>query len=86
MSLYFKYYNNTLYLLKAVGDVGTIGGLSSHEYHYMSEVGEDTILQCPSCDFFINQTIADTPNCPGCKTELHKHTTAEVRKILKKEK
>ncbi|XP_020288129.1 probable proline--tRNA ligase, mitochondrial [Pseudomyrmex gracilis] len=64
--------------VKAVGNVGTIGGLSSHEYHYITEAGEDIVLRCPSCDFSINETIADTSNCPGCKTELHKHTTAEV--------
>ncbi|XP_071555016.1 probable proline--tRNA ligase, mitochondrial [Temnothorax nylanderi] len=55
-------------------DVGAIGGLMSHEYHYISDIGEDTILQCPS----INQSISETTSCPECKNELHQHIAAEV--------
>jgi len=63
--------------------VGTIGGLMSHEYHYMSDIGEDTILQCPSCHFSINQSISKTTSCPECKNELHSYTAAEVKISLK---
>ncbi|KAG5307355.1 SYPM protein, partial [Acromyrmex insinuator] len=63
---------------KSIGDVGTIGGLMSHEYHYVSDIGEDTILQCPSCHFSINQSISKTTSCPECKNELHSYTAAEV--------
>ncbi|KYM96362.1 putative prolyl-tRNA synthetase, mitochondrial [Cyphomyrmex costatus] len=59
-------------------DMGTIGGLISHEYHYISDIGEDTILQCPSCQFSINQSISETKNCPKCKNELQSYTVAEV--------
>lgn len=59
--------------------MGTIGGLKSHEYHYTSDIGEDTILQCPSCHFSINQTVSETKNCPECKSELYQNSTAEVR-------
>lgn len=58
--------------------MGTIGGLVSHEYHYISNIGEDIILQCPSCHFSINQIISKTINCPKCENELQQHTTAEV--------
>lgn len=64
--------------MKSIGDVGTIGGLMSHEYHYVSDIGEDTILQCPSCNFSINQNISKTTSCPECKNELHQYTAAEV--------
>ncbi|XP_029158945.1 probable proline--tRNA ligase, mitochondrial isoform X1 [Nylanderia fulva] len=63
---------------KVVGDVGTIGGLVSHEYHYVSNVGEDVILQCPSCYFSINQTISETTSCPKCKNELQQYNAAEI--------
>lgn len=63
---------------KVIGDVGTIGGLISHEYHYISNIGEDVILQCPSCYFSINQTISKTTNCPQCKNELQRHIAAEI--------
>lgn len=63
---------------KSIGDMGTIGGLMSHEYHYMSDIGEDTILQCPLCNFSINQNISKTTSCPECKNELQQHTVAEV--------
>ncbi|XP_071555239.1 probable proline--tRNA ligase, mitochondrial isoform X1 [Temnothorax nylanderi] len=64
--------------IKSIGDVGAIGGLMSHEYHYISDIGEDTILQCPSCNFSINQSISETTSCPECKNELHQHIAAEV--------
>ncbi|XP_050452625.1 probable proline--tRNA ligase, mitochondrial isoform X1 [Cataglyphis hispanica] len=63
---------------KVIGDVGTIGGLVSHEYHYISNIGEDIILQCPSCHFSINQTISKMTNCPKCENKLQQHTTAEI--------
>ncbi|XP_011684944.1 PREDICTED: probable proline--tRNA ligase, mitochondrial [Wasmannia auropunctata] len=63
---------------KSIGDVGTIGGLMSHEYHYVSDIGEDMILECPSCHFSINQRVSETTSCPECKSELHQHTAAEV--------
>ncbi|EZA58173.1 hypothetical protein DMN91_011709 [Ooceraea biroi] len=63
---------------KVVGDVGTIGGLKSHEYHYVSDIGEDVILRCPACDFSINQIISKTTSCPECKGELRQYNSAEV--------
>lgn len=61
-----------------IGDVGMIGGMLSHEYHYKCDIGEDIILQCPSCHFHINKTISETIVCPECKKELHQHNTGEV--------
>lgn len=64
-----------------IGDVGTIGGLLSHEYHYISDIGEDIILQCPSCNYIINGNISKAKTCPECKDELHQHNAAEVKQI-----
>ncbi|EFN79469.1 probable proline--tRNA ligase, mitochondrial [Harpegnathos saltator] len=64
--------------MKAVGDVGTIGGLSSHEYHYISDIGEDVILWCSSCNYTINEIISKITTCPECKGELQRHNSVEI--------
>ncbi|TPX33303.1 proline---tRNA ligase [Synchytrium microbalum] len=38
----------------AEADTGNIGGTRSHEYHYASEAGEDTVLACGSCGYAAN--------------------------------
>lgn len=35
---------------RADADSGNIGGSLSHEWHYVSDVGEDTILSCDACE------------------------------------
>lgn len=47
----------------AEADTGAIGGSLSHEYHYLSAVGEDTVATCESCKFTANveKAIADPP-------------------------
>ena len=43
----------------AVGaDVGIMGGSMSHEFMYLSPVGEDTILICDSCGYRANRQVA----------------------------
>ena len=54
---------------------GSIGGQFSHEYHLLTEVGEDSILICGECDFACNEEIFEeqdeealqTRQCPNCK-------------------
>jgi len=44
-------------------DSGNIGGSLSHEYHVISPVGEDTLLQCGLCAYTANQEkCAFVPN------------------------
>ena len=38
----------------AEADTGNIGGNLSHEFHILSDVGEDTLLYCQSCSYFSN--------------------------------
>ncbi|XP_076241643.1 prolyl-tRNA synthetase 2-like protein, mitochondrial isoform X2 [Calliopsis andreniformis] len=64
--------------IKAVGDTGTIGGLKSHEYHYITDIGEDTVCICPSCKYSINKAIYNEKHCPQCKNTLFEQCTAEV--------
>jgi len=40
--------------IKVLADTGSIGGLLSHEFHVISDVGEDVILHCNSCDMNVN--------------------------------
>ncbi|KAI9296187.1 prolyl-tRNA synthetase [Neoconidiobolus thromboides FSU 785] len=39
-------------------DTGKIGGYLSHEYHILSEAGEDTVLMCSNCGYAANQELA----------------------------
>ncbi|ODN05685.1 putative proline--tRNA ligase, mitochondrial [Orchesella cincta] len=45
--------------MQAHGSTGTIGGLNSHEFHVMSEIGEDSILQCSSCNEVFNADLSE---------------------------
>ncbi|WPG99132.1 proline--trna ligase [Acrodontium crateriforme] len=43
--------------LVANADSGNMGGKLSHEYHFVSPNGEDTIIGCDSCDFSMNEEL-----------------------------
>jgi prolyl-tRNA synthetase len=50
-------------------DTGQMGGKSAHEFMVMSEVGEDTITYCDTCDYaanveYSNLSVGDS--CPNC--------------------
>ncbi|XP_016991727.2 probable proline--tRNA ligase, mitochondrial isoform X1 [Drosophila rhopaloa] len=58
--------------VKVNAATGMMGGSVSHEYHYISPVGEDTLLQCSSCGFAGNSEVLDVKpgspvSCPSCK-------------------
>ncbi|KAG0172579.1 hypothetical protein DFQ30_010193 [Apophysomyces sp. BC1015] len=42
----------------AAADSGNIGGSLSHEYHLLSNVGEDTLLTCSNCGYTANEELA----------------------------
>ncbi|KAL4209769.1 hypothetical protein CU097_013372 [Rhizopus azygosporus] len=42
----------------AEADSGNIGGSKSHEYHLVSQVGEDTLLTCSGCGYTANEELA----------------------------
>jgi prolyl-tRNA synthetase len=39
---------------------GDMGGDLSHEYHLPTQLGEDHIVNCGSCDYVVNEEIADS--------------------------
>ncbi|MCR4676893.1 MAG: proline--tRNA ligase [Sphaerochaetaceae bacterium] len=56
---YFRIYRRCGLPVVAVGsDSGMMGGKVSHEYMYLSPVGEDTIITCPECGYTANRQVA----------------------------
>lgn len=49
-------------------DVGIMGGSESHEFMYLNEIGEDTIMVCPNCDYTANRQVASFRK-PAAKPE-----------------
>lgn len=71
--------------IMAGADSGNMGGSLSHEYHFPSEIGEDTVIRCPSCDFTVNEEIRvahpdqDPKVCPSClQRSLEHHRAIEI--------
>lgn len=50
--------------LVAEADTGNIGGTSSHEFHYASAVGEDTLITCSRCKYIANSELAKSATTP----------------------
>ncbi|MEK6222975.1 MAG: proline--tRNA ligase, partial [Chloroflexota bacterium] len=56
---YFNIYNRCGLPVKAVeADVGMMGGSMSHEYMYLTPIGEDTLMICEECGYMANRQIA----------------------------
>ncbi|MFA7370871.1 MAG: proline--tRNA ligase [Sphaerochaetaceae bacterium] len=56
---YFKIFDRCALPSIAVGsDSGMMGGKVAHEYMYLSPIGEDTIIRCPSCGYTANRQVA----------------------------
>lgn len=56
---YFRIYKRCGLPVVAVGsDSGMMGGKVSHEYMYLSPIGEDTIITCPHCGYTANRQVA----------------------------
>ncbi len=56
---YFRIFSRCALPSIAVGaDSGMMGGKISHEYMYLSPIGEDTIIYCDKCGYTANRQIA----------------------------
>ena len=56
---YFNIFNRCgIPTIAVKADVGMMGGKLAHEYIYLNEVGEDTIVRCPKCGYFANWQVA----------------------------
>ena len=56
---YFNIFNRCgIPTIAVKADVGMMGGKLSHEYIYLTEVGEDSIVHCPGCGYSANAQVA----------------------------
>jgi prolyl-tRNA synthetase len=45
-------------------DVGMMGGHLAHEFMYLADIGEDTLLRCGACGFSANRQVATFRKAP----------------------
>jgi prolyl-tRNA synthetase len=56
---YFKIFNRCgLPVIAVAADTGMMGGKLSHEYMYLTDVGEDTLILCDDCGYAANRQVA----------------------------
>ncbi|MDR1894806.1 MAG: proline--tRNA ligase [Spirochaetales bacterium] len=51
-------------VLAVKSDTGMMGGKMAHEFMYLTPVGEDTIILCPSCGYHSNRQVAEFKKVP----------------------
>ncbi len=56
---YFNIFNRChLPVIAVQSDVGMMGGEMAHEYMYLNEIGEDTLVLCDACGYSANRQVA----------------------------
>lgn len=65
--------------LVANADSGNMGGSHSHEYHFASARGEDTIITCQTCDFSVNEELYFPAHRPAQTEDVETAPTADAR-------
>ncbi len=81
---YFKIFGMCGLPVISVGsDSGMMGGKVAHEYMYLSPIGEDTIITCPSCGLTANRQVATCRKTyfPEDLREIEEVHTPETRTI-----
>ncbi|MGB9484290.1 MAG: proline--tRNA ligase [Candidatus Dormiibacterota bacterium] len=79
-------------VVAVLSDVGMHGGHLAHEFMYLTDVGEDTLVFCDSCGYAANQEVAETA-LPEAETEPEREieevetpgaaTVAQISEFLK---
>lgn len=59
-------------------DAGAIGGKGTHEFMALSDIGEDTIAYCTSCDYAANLEKAEVVYKPAGEHEAAQHELEKV--------
>ncbi|KAL5594553.1 uncharacterized protein BROUX77_007900 [Berkeleyomyces rouxiae] len=78
-SAYVKFFSHIkVPFLVAEASTGDMGGSLSHEFHVESSLGEDTIISCSSCDYVVNDELAET-RLPEPEEVLPHVDSTEVR-------
>lgn len=84
---YTRIFTRTGLTFRAVeADAGAIGGKGTHEFMALSEIGEDTIAYCTSCDYAANLEKAEVVYKPAAEEstsqiEMEKVSTPDVKTI-----
>jgi len=82
---YFNIFNRCgLPVIAVKSDVGMMGGQMAHEFMYLNEIGEDTIIFCDECQYSANRQVARFKKIPGEKEipqEVEKVETPGVKTI-----
>lgn len=82
---YFDIFNRCgLPVVAVLSDVGMMGGSMAHEYMYLTDIGEDTLLLCDACGYMANRQIARFRKpMPSVKAtqEMEKVATPGVKTI-----
>lgn len=60
-----------------------MGGLLSHEYHYLAEIGEDEIVTCTKCNYSANTQLVGKEKCPKCDSSEGLKTSKGIEVIFK---
>ncbi len=67
-------------------DTGQIGGSEAHEFMVLTEIGEDVITYCNTCDYAANQEHSNLnkgDQCPKCSGTIETAMGIEVGNIFK---
>lgn len=60
-----------------------MGGCQSHEYHYMAEIGDETISRCSNCNYSRKgDENSEQQNCPNCNGAITYKNGIEVSKSV----
>ena len=82
---YFNIFNRCgLPVIAVKSDVGMMGGQMAHEFMYLNEIGEDTIIFCDECKYSANRQVARFKKIPGEKEdpqEIEKVETPGIKTI-----
>jgi prolyl-tRNA synthetase len=65
-------------------DVGMMGGSMSHEFMYLTPIGEDTLILCDHCGYTANRQVArftKTPSAPEAPKPIEKIATPHCTTI-----
>lgn len=70
-------------VVEVLSDVGMMGGNMAHEFMYVTDAGEDTLILCPECGYAANREVAvfnKNPNLANVN-ELVEGSAAALEKV-----
>lgn len=60
-----------------------MGGMLSHEYHYLADIGEDEVITCKNCNYCANTELIGKEKCPKCDSTDSIKTSKGIEVIKK---